>query len=1064
MAVKTSTQTGVFSDGATWGGTAPVAGDTVVIANTHVVTINVATPVLGSNASAVGHGVTVASGGKLVVGATLNADGFNTTTNRAVQVDAGGTLERASGGNIVVTPASSWQTVINNDGDFLWNGGTIESGEPWTFVERGRTVTNYVPAKIKQLPGVGFVWVMPIDTTSVTFNAAGPLSNAAGTSVGTAEDNSFVVTATTNPVGWCTQRRSSFDTLVSLGDYYVDCPNSVVYYVSDSNRITGTYTCKTHKWHGFGIQSARSGDSKFLVQNATFRRMGGNFGSHDSESINTSQRAVFMDRRVNGAVTAAREGYVRSCTFEYCVAPLQAYNSTNTQANPLDLSGNTYKYIPVVQGNMNGTVFLGYASHVKCDDSIFDMLAKIGSWWGRGAIGVTMRRLTGMACCDSILGTSATGSIVEDCNMTDTGSMQDAGGFQVRGNAANGPNIYRRNKLTYGNRCGRVGSFMTIEDNEFVQFQHHGFVAPASAGFFTGIKIKNNIIRDVVKTGDMGGGWTLGYNYTQWMDDVEIEGNTFDTGNRSIMFNDQEGTKVLGTRLKIWNNNLTNAHMGITQPTNTTSDQTKKQVLRLDYNNKHGMTNAGNVKQGTPVMSAAEYNLTSGRNVKGIALFNPSANNTTGKALTLVVSGTPGTDFSMLLSWGGGTAVELVSAQGTATGGTAATGHAVPGTIVDSGKSWTTDAVRLDQGKIVSGTGSGQHFMVRTNNATTLTVMPNVEAGTFTAPASGSVYIVLKSDVQLSDGAQTVEAGLYILEVPLTVGTYTDTGITFESNALAVDPLYVSATNLTPTNLTLATSGFGGTYIGAKEPVSADNTAPNLTLASCTATGPTTATGLVTTDDGNGTLYFLASTNATETATTVKAALSQSVTAAGEQTISLSGLDADTTYYLHFVQINGASLESGVVSTAAWATPEVPPVVYPIIHAVAGSSDPRSVTCTVTTDTPGGVIYGLLNTDPLPPQAGIITSAPTDTESVILAGEYTLGADELDPRTTYYWHVIHVDGDDLASNVVTIPVTTLDISIALSLSNTAPAKLQYVLVTSDMGITAAEIESLWGLT
>jgi hypothetical protein len=302
----------------------------------------------------------------------------------------------------------------------------------------------------------------------------------------------------------------------------------------------------------------------------------------------------------------------------------------------------------------------------------------------------------------------------------------------------------------------------------------------------------------LLNLGDMGGGWTLGYNYTQWIDDVEIEGNTFDTGNRSICFNDEEGTRVLGTRLKIWDNNLTNANTGINQPTNTATNQTKKQILRLDYNNEFGMTNAGNVKQGTPVKSSAEYNLDSSRNVKGIALFNPSALNETGKALELVVSGTPGVDFSMLLSWGGGTAVELVSAQGTASGGTGATSHTTPGTIVDSSKSWTTDAVRLDQGKIVSGTGNGQHFMVRTNNATTLTVMPNVEAGTFTAPSTDSVYIVLKSDVQLSDGTQTVEAGLYIPEVPLTAGTYTDTGITFESNALAVDPAYTSSTDLTP--------------------------------------------------------------------------------------------------------------------------------------------------------------------------------------------------------------------------------------------------------------------------
>jgi hypothetical protein len=124
--------------------------------------------------------------------------------------------------------------------------------------------------------------------------------------------------------------------------------------------------------------------------------------------------------------------------------------------------------------------------------------------------------------------------------------------------------------------------------------------------------------------------------------------------------------------------------------------------------------------------------------------------------------------------------------------------------------------------------------------------------------------------------------------------------------------------------MTLATAGYDGGYIGAVQPTNQDSTAPVLTDATATATGPTTATASVSTDDGNGTLYFLASTNSTESAATVKAALLQGVTAVGEQSISISALDPETTYYVHFVQINGASLESAsVVSTAAFITDSI---------------------------------------------------------------------------------------------------------------------------------------------
>ena len=164
----------------------------------------------------------------------------------------------------------------------------------------------------------------------------------------------------------------------------------------------------------------------------------------------------------------------------------------------------------------------------------------------------------------------------------------------------------------------------------------------------------------------------------------------------------------------------------------------------------------------------------------------------------------------------------------------------------------------------------------------------------------------------------TVIPGLFF--APLT-GTYLSTYI----NSLG-SPMLAVTSEINDAN---ADASGGALIFGEQLAKSLESVAissiPNLTSPTATATGATTATASVTTDDGNGTLYFLASTNATESVSTVKAALSQAVTAAGAQSISLSALDPETTYYVHFVQINGASLESAsVVSTAAFTTDAIP--------------------------------------------------------------------------------------------------------------------------------------------
>lgn len=101
---------------------------------------------------------------------------------------------------------------------------------------------------------------------------------------------------------------------------------------------------------------------------------------------------------------------------------------------------------------------------------------------------------------------------------------------------------------------------------------------------------------------------------------------------------------------------------------------------------------------------------------------------------------------------------------------------------------------------------------------------------------------------------------------------------------------------------------------------SADTTAPTLTSPTGTQTGSTTASGTVTTDEANGTLYFLASTNATETAATVKAASSQAVSATGSQAVSFTGLTASTTYYAHYCHRDAAGNDSTVANSASFTT------------------------------------------------------------------------------------------------------------------------------------------------
>lgn len=104
-----------------------------------------------------------------------------------------------------------------------------------------------------------------------------------------------------------------------------------------------------------------------------------------------------------------------------------------------------------------------------------------------------------------------------------------------------------------------------------------------------------------------------------------------------------------------------------------------------------------------------------------------------------------------------------------------------------------------------------------------------------------------------------------------------------------------------------------------------DNTAPVLSAPTGASVNATVGRGTVDTDEGNGTLYAYVSTNASETAVTIKASGQQAVlTSAGGKNFTFTGLTEGLTYYNHYVQDDAIGNESNVVSSSGYVPTFVP--------------------------------------------------------------------------------------------------------------------------------------------
>ena len=155
-----------------------------------------------------------------------------------------------------------------------------------------------------------------------------------------------------------------------------------------------------------------------------------------------------------------------------------------------------------------------------------------------------------------------------------------------------------------------------------------------------------------------------------------------------------------------------------------------------------------------------------------------------------------------------------------------------------------------------------------------------------------------------------------------------------------------------------------GTYdVGAWEASASDTTAPTLTSASVSAVATTTATGNVTTDEANGTLYSIVSTSATAPSAaqiqagqdnTGAAAVwsgNQAVSSTGAKTFSITGLTASTAYYAHYQHKDAANNNSTVVTSAQFTTGSADTTVPTLTGSITISS---KATTSYTATLPAG--------------------------------------------------------------------------------------------------------------
>jgi len=215
-----------------------------------------------------------------------------------------------------------------------------------------------------------------------------------------------------------------------------------------------------------------------------------------------------------------------------------------------------------------------------------------------------------------------------------------------------------------------------------------------------------------------------------------------------------------------------------------------------------------------------------------------------------------------------------------------------------------------------------------------------------------------------------------------------------------------------------------------------DTTAPTLSSPTDTNSGSTGYSGSVSTNEGNGTLYWVVSTSSTaptavqveagqmHTGSSAAASGNQAVSATGVQNVSGSGLTSSTAYTIHFMHKDAAGNRSSVVSGDGLTTAAIVPTLSSPTDTNAGAF---VYSGGVTTDNATGTLYWVVTTSSTAPTKAQVKSgldnagaaaAATGSQAISSSGAKTISGAGLAASTSYTIHFMHEDGSGNQSNVV----------------------------------------------
>ena len=801
-AAITSTQTGNWSSGSTWvGGTAPGDGDTAVIASGHAVTVD-ANVTVGSNSSGVGHAITIQATnsttyGKLIVadGVTLTLKGYDESSNTAMYIARYGLFEPDPGATILVDCASAYQTIIDNRGIINAIGTSIKNivfSVPASSQDWSNSVSNES----------GVEGLYSQEDNLYTRSLAHPwVSNATSDGLGSYGDTSISISSQ-SPATICQTEVANLADVDGVGEYYVNYHVGAIYFFYDGVDVVGfnvSYEYLTFDGWGIDtIQNTTYNEAKFRYCDFSF--MGG-----------SSSRQYGLENRYkkSASIEANRLFDFQNNTVSFCGQFLGMRDFTGDNGDEIKVTGNTFNHCE----DWSFAPCIGFPesatnSYIDMDDnalntrSFFEPGAPYNTTTQHSNISVSGNTGSCGVFVEGSKFSQLSDGIISGNNLIGFGTVFDARTFSSIQGAQGHPLIIRNNTFSFGNRfLSGPNGYVTLQKNKIISFLHHGITASADDDIYsTSVYFFNNLFINTKAAGSTL--FETGYNHRGWLHDWRFINNTIGRGiSSAFCLGDIQdgGTQSLVTGLIISGNLVYEpTAYGIQRNENDADELNLFHIEALDHNLVYnpGTGQAANYnQQATFIMSSAAYNANSGRNVLGVALFDPSYTlpETTGRSL--VYTYTSAADAT--LAWGGGSAVQLVLDNGTATAGANNSGN-LNGYLDDSTKSWSTamnsgTVVRCKWVKITGGTGAGQIRAITNNTATRLTVVPAWD----TAPSTDSTYSIWESEVQLFDSGASdyVRAGLYLPDVPTSSGT--DSGITIESNALTTDPLLADETGNT---------------------------------------------------------------------------------------------------------------------------------------------------------------------------------------------------------------------------------------------------------------------------